>query len=400
MLSPSTDRNESKAHQALSLLIKQEADRYGVLSFARFMELALYTPGLGFYERSEKVIGRCGDFFTSVSVGQLFGELLACQFSDWIEKNAFKKPAIVESGAHDGQLAKDVLVGLESTAESVFSELEYWIVEPSDTRKAWQHETLKNYAEKVRWVHSWTELSSFRDSEGHPLEGVLFCNELLDAMPVHRLQWSKASNEWQELGVTCGGGGLQLHQMPFSEEIRRFGETTEWLTQNGDALLFWPGIPKPLLDALPDGFVTDVCPAALKWWQTAAKALNRGWLLTLDYGLFAEEFFTPRRAEGTVRGYQNHRFTDDVLATPGGQDITASVNFSAIERAGVSAGLKTGQLESQSRFLTKIASDLWSQKKSPFSPEQIRQFQTLTHPNHMGRAFKVLVQSRNISSEH
>jgi len=366
VLNPSTDRNENQAHQALLPIIKQEADRHGVLSFARFMELALYAPGLGFYQRSEKVIGRSGDFFTSVSVGRLFGELLACQFAAWIEKIPFKNPVIVETGAHGGQLAFDILSGIRATAPSVFEMIEYWIVEPSETRRNWQRNTLKNCMDRVRWFHSWTDLSSFCDNAGRPLEGIIFANELLDSMPVHRLQWNKSSGEWSELGVALHGENLRSHQLPLSAEVRAFGETVKNLKPNDEDVLLWPQIPKPLLGALPDGFVTEVCPAALDWWRTAAKALNCGWLMTLDYGLTAEEFFTPQRADGTLRAYREHRIANDILANPGEQDITAHVNFSAVATAGESAGLHTESLESQSKFLTRIIADLWPHHTSSF----------------------------------
>jgi len=400
VLNPSRDRNENQAHQALLPLIKQEADRHGVLSFARFMELALYTPDLGFYQRSETVIGCSGDFFTSVSVGRLFGELLACQFAAWFGKIPLKKPVIVECGAHDGQLANDILNGLDSKWPKVFNAVEYSIVEPSETRRNWQQTTLKNHLNKIRWFHSWTELSSFCDSSGHPLTGVVFSNELLDAMPVHRLQWNRYSREWRELGVTCRGDGLEFKQMPLSDEVLRYGDTMNELLPGDDETLLWPRIPKPLLDALPDGFITEICPNALDWWRNAADTLDTGWLVAADYGLLAEEFFMPQRANGTLRAYRDHKFAENVLADPGEQDLTASVNFSAVERAGELAGLQTEGLESQSKVLTKIMAELWPQETAPLAREQIRQFQTLTHPDHLGRAFKVLVQSRNITGEH
>jgi SAM-dependent MidA family methyltransferase len=399
VLNPSRDRNENQAHQALLPLIKQEADRHGVLSFARFMELALYTPGLGFYQRSGTVIGRSGDFFTSVSVGRLFGDLIACQFASWFGKIPLKKPVIVECGAHDGQLANDILNGLESKWPRVLNAVEYWIVEPSETRRNWQQTTLKIHLDKIRWFHSWTELSSFCDSAGHPLTGIVFSNELLDAMPVHRLQWDRSSREWQELGVTCGGDGLGFELMPLSSEVRHCSATEKDIWPDANEPLLWPRIPEPLLDALPDGFITEICPDALDWWRSAAKTLETGWLITADYGLVAEEFFMPQRANGTLRAYRDHKLAEDLLADPGKQDITASVNFSAVERAGELAGLKTELLESQSKFLTTIMAELWPQETAPFTREQIRQFQTLTHPDHLGRAFKVLVQSCNVTEE-
>ena len=147
---------------------------------------------------------------------------------------------------------------------------------------------------------------------------------------------------------------------------------------------------------LPDGFTTEVCPAAEEWWRTAAIALGCGKLVTVDYGLSADEFFMPEREEGTTRGYHHHRPSSNALANPGEQDITAHVNFTAIRTAGESAGLKTNSFLTQAKFLTSIAAQTWKDEGSfgEWTAERTRQFQTLTHPEHLGRSFQVLVQSR------
>jgi SAM-dependent MidA family methyltransferase len=147
---------------------------------------------------------------------------------------------------------------------------------------------------------------------------------------------------------------------------------------------------------LPDGFTTEVCPAAEKWWRTASRLLACGKLLTFDYGLRAEEFFMPERKAGTVRGYHHHQPGNDVLAHPGDQDITAHVNFTAIRTAGESAGLRTEAFLPQAQFLTGIAARIWKDGAlcGEWTPARTRQFQTLTHPEHLGRSFRVLVQSR------
>ncbi len=158
------------------------------------------------------------------------------------------------------------------------------------------------------------------------------------------------------------------------------------------------GIPhlEDLQIALPDGFTTEVTPAAAGWWREAASFLKRGRLLTFDYGLAAEEFFLPHRGNGTLRAYYRHRPSNDLLANIGEQDLTADVNFTALQRAGEWAGLKTDGLFSQAEFLTRIGETIWRARSGfgEWSSNQTRQFQTLTHPEHLGRSFKVLVQSR------
>ena len=151
-----------------------------------------------------------------------------------------------------------------------------------------------------------------------------------------------------------------------------------------------------LLAVLPDGFTLELCPAARHWWRQAAAALRHGQLLTLDYGLTAEQILAPERSQGTLRAYHRHRVSPDLLAHPGDQDLTAHVNFTQLQLAGESAGLRTDSLSSQTQFLTAIAGQTWesASRFGEWTPSLTRQFQTLTHPEHLGRPFRVLVQSR------
>src|SRR6185503_8106582 len=144
-----------------------------------------------------------------------------------------------------------------------------------------------------------------------------------------------------------------------------------------------------LAAVLPDGFQIEISPAARSWWQAAAARLARGKLVTIDYGLEQDEFFAPQRVGGTLRGYYRHRLSNDVLVRPGEQDITAHVNFSEIKAVGELCGLRTEALVTQTQFLTEVAA-----KISDWNSGRVRQFQTLTHPEHLGRSFKVLIQSR------
>ena len=155
-------------------------------------------------------------------------------------------------------------------------------------------------------------------------------------------------------------------------------------------------LPGELLAILPDGFTTEISPTAEQWWGEAAQALSRGRLLTLDYGLRSEEFFSPQRTNGTLRAYRRHKFCDDVLADPGEQDLTAHVNFSQIQAAGEKAGMKSERFVQQSEFMVGIAKRFWAEaeQQGEWTAQRNREFQTLMHPEHLGRAFRVLVQSR------
>jgi SAM-dependent MidA family methyltransferase len=146
---------------------------------------------------------------------------------------------------------------------------------------------------------------------------------------------------------------------------------------------------------LPDLYTVETSPAAESWWRSAAAVLTHGKLVAIDYGFTDAEVFSPARTRGTLRAYHGHRVSDDLLAHPGEQDLTAHVNFSAIQRAGEAAGLKTETFCTQPQFLTRILEQAYDQKTlDQWDAKQTRQFHTLTHPEHLGRAFKVLVQFR------
>jgi SAM-dependent MidA family methyltransferase len=353
---------------ALELHLREQLARTGPIPFAEFMRLALYHPEHGYYSRIHQQIGKRGDFMTSVSVGPFFGELLAFQFARWLESLPGKGPvAIVEAGAHDGQLAEDILTALQQCEPQLGSRVEYWIVEPSAARQEVQRQKLHGF-QQVRWAAGLAGLPA-------KTRGVLFSNELLDAMPVHALAWNASGQIWEELGVRVSGERLTWTRLPPS--------------------IAPPSLPQELLAVLPDGYIVECSPAAFAWWQEAARSLSAGWLLAIDYGGAFEELITPGRHRGTLRAYAKHRVSDDLLADPGEQDLTAHVNFSEIRRAGELAGWRTETFTYQSQFLTAIARELWA-RRGEWPAGQVRQFQTLTHPEHLGRPFRVLVQSRGV----
>jgi SAM-dependent MidA family methyltransferase len=353
-------------------IIADEIRRLGPISIARFMELCLYHPDHGYYETDGRAIGRSGDFFTSVSVGSLFGELLGWRFAQWLRENPSEPCQIVEAGAHDGQLALDLLGFLEKSRPDVFERLEFLIIEPSESRRSRQRERLASYAKTLRWTTGWNET-------GAPeINGVIYSNELLDAFPIDQFGWDKAGQTWFRFGVDLSNNGFTRTRM----------HTTE----------FQPEAPPELLAALPDGFTVERANAATNWWRQAANALNSGRLLAIDYGFAEPEPFSPARPHGTLRAYRDHQLSDKIFNHVGEQDLTSHVSFPAFIEAGQSCGLiaSSRPVVSQSKFLIETLSLIQKEPASfpNWTPKRLRQFQTLTHPDHLGEKFKVLIQRR------
>jgi len=414
------------------------------------MELALYCPVYGYYEKEGDTIGRGGDYYTNVSVGSLFGELLGCQFAEWLEEcggqaslNCAHGPQrsaaeggkggdgggvgggpealqLVEAGAHRGELAGDILRWMREQRPALFQCLEYWIIEPSEQRQQGQRKNLSEFTGRVRWANNLGEFSVNRKRAARTtalaagVRGIIFSNELLDAFPVHRLGWDANRRVWFEWGVALAGDRFVWTRMPWQEAavysprstVHSPRSTVQGRRSTGRVPTSILGSPKGteegwvepalLSQILPDGFSIEASPAAIRWWRAAAGLLQAGKLMTIDYGLTDQERLVPERTEGTLRAYHRQGVNTDVLARPGEQDLTAHIDFSAIQRAGESSGLLTDTFVSQAQFLTAIAARAQN-GEIPFdewTAGRRRQFQTLTHPEHLGRAFRVLVQSR------
>lgn len=373
--------------QSPAQILRAEIAAAGSVSFARFMEAALYTPGLGYYERRREQIGRGGDYFTSVSVGPVFGELLAARFARWLRELETPHPRLVELGPHDGRLAGDLLQALSALAPDLWPRLEYLLVDASPTRRTWQAETLHPHRDRVRWVDDLAELGS------GSIAGVIFGNEFFDALPVHRLGWDAARREWFEWRVGWDGRrfcwirpgpGCAGNALPAALRVALAAEL--------------PHLVDPAVqEVLPHGFTVEFCPAARAAWSAAARALGRGWLVAVDYGFTDAAVAGPARPHGTLRAFAGHRQQTDVLADPGEQDLTADVNFAALRAEGERAGLRTAELVSQGRFLVETLRE--TPLAEHWAPAQRRQFQTLVHPQHLGERFKVLVQTRLLPSK-
>jgi len=353
--------------ETLAAVIRAEISARGPMTFRRFMELALYHEAFGYYASGRARIGRGGDFFTNVSVGPLFGRLLARQFAEmWGILGAPGNFTIVEQGAHRGDLAADVLGGLQGMFPDCFEAARYLIVEPFEKLAAWQRERLGNFGEKVQWARTIAEVRTEA--------GVHFSNELLDAFPVHLVTWT--GDEWRERMVGFSGDSFA-----FTDGPRTSGEL-------GDACRRMPG-------PLPPGYVTEVNPSLRNWTAEIAASIQRGFVLAIDYGFSREEYCAPWRSSGTLSAYAAHRREPDPLARPGELDLTAHVEFDSLIDAATSAGFRTAGFTDQHHFMVGMGALHFADGAN--STER-RAFQTLMHPEMMGRAFKAIAFSKGIDS--
>lgn len=366
--------------EGLEGVLRSRIKRSGPMPFSEFMNECLYHPSFGYYCRSLDRVGRSGDFVTSVSTGDLFGSLLCERFVAWSSEWEIGKTRDVvtwiEAGAHDGRLALDILNHCRDQFPTVYERVRYLILEPSDYRRSQQARLLAGHGDHVKWSSDWESLPD------ETVSGVLFSNELLDAMPVERLFWDANQQEWRLGGVTWEDQSFKwvLFDGPAPPEVQAFTES----------------LPIELRRVLPSGYATELGSEAKRWWSAAAKRLHRGHLMAIDYGSTREQLLSPHRAQGTLRAYSQHHQNPDLFASPGEQDLTAHVDFSAIQEAGLAAGLSTLHFQAQGVFFTETLKMI--QQRDPASnllgPLRRQQWQALTHPSHFGRSFSVLVQER------
>ena len=330
------------------------------------MEQALYHPAGGYYVRpGVQRVGRGGDFITSVSIGPVFGMLLAERVSQaWRQNGAPPQFALVEPGPETGLLAGDLTGSLATRDPECLAALHYHLIEPVPEK----HEVLRDRLAELPGVTS-TVCTSAREIAA-PL-GIIIANEILDALPVHLVE--KQNGRWLERHVSANDNGFTWATLPCED----------------DAVL---AALEPWQDDLPDGYTTEVCLDYEAFLQPFADAFERAVFVLIDYGFSSADYYQPARTEGTLQVYQSHRKSDDPLAAPGEADITTHVDFSRVLSAAEKMGLHGHGFYRQEQYLTPLAAPLLTAPDSPFAtdPALIRQFRTLTHPALPGGRFSVL----------
>ena len=379
----------STGNRALIELIRAEIEARGPQSFAWFMQQALYHREHGYYSSGRCAIGRRGDYFTNVSVGPIFGQLLAAQFAEiWERLGKIDNFVLVEQGAHDGELARDVLQSTRKRWPDFFAALRYRIIEPFPILQERQRQTLEGRALSRPGTTLRSSLQSFRDriewcASIDALEsftGVHFSNELLDAAPVHLIVSVKTktgSTDWLEKFVTLNGDDFAfLHQPIDNQKLR-------------DHLQKLP--------ARPASYQTEVNLVALDWIGNVARKLARGYVIIVDYGYPRDEFYAPHRSAGTLQVRAQHRLLASPFEQIGHADITAHVEWTSIAERAEASGLQVKSSTDQHHFITGILSDvahafLWEDVDAKTK----RALQTLLHPEMLGRGLQVVALAKNV----
>ncbi len=365
---PAPDVAAAAHGERLLQRIREEIAAAGRIPFSRFMELALYAPGLGYYSAGRRQFGAGGDFLTAPELSPLFSHCLARQCAQVLA--GLEGGCILEFGAGSGVMAAALLEAL--AAAGTLPE-RYLILEPGAALRAQQQallqQRLPGLMERIQWLERLPE-AGFR--------GVVLANEVLDAMPVHRLV--KRGGRFQELYVTLADDELALAEGPLSHPALA-------------------AAPAQRLAELPEGYVCEVNPAAAAWVRSVADFLAAGLALVIDYGYPAAEYYHPQRLDGTLMCYYRHRAHGDPLHLPGLQDITAHVDFTALAEAAVSVDLQVAGFSSQAAFLQGCGItdmvDLAAESDMQRQVELARQLRKLLLPGEMGEAFKVLALSRD-----
>jgi SAM-dependent MidA family methyltransferase len=377
--SESSARSKSSApgehSRALTEILVRRIRAGGPISFAEFMRECLYHPVHGYYSRTSA--RRFGDYYTSVDVHPIFGRLLARQFAEmWKLLGSPHKFVVAESAAGVGRLAGHVLDFSVRELPEFYAALEYVAIERSSARRA---EQAAHIASHVTAGHA----SSAAEIPERISAGCIFSNELLDALPVYRVIMEHGS--LCEIFVSFENGRFIEHQ-----EKPSMPALEEYFSEQGITLA--------------EGHQAEVCFEACDWIECAGRALERGFVLTIDYGHEAGILYNEHHNRGTLLAYRDHTVTENILDAPGEQDLTSHVNFTAVDLWGHRAGLGRTGLVTQSQFLVALGranefADLYEPGQTEMEKLRARLLlKNLIHPEGLGEKFQVLIQHKGIAA--
>lgn len=375
---PQPDSTELAHSEQLQQLIREEITQHGPMPFSRFMERCLYAPGLGYYSAGRHKFGQQGDFVTAPELGEIFGRCLAHALTPTLQALGTEAD-LMELGGGSGALAATLLLSLEATRALP---RRYLMLEPSADLKQRQQQYLHDKLpeplfQRLTWIDR---------PPPEAWQGVMVANEVIDALPTTR--FTLRDGEVLEEHICANDAGHFMRQ-----------------DRPADALV--SAAARHLADDLgysfANGYRSEMLPQLPYWLQAVADRLERGVLWFIDYGYTRREFYHPERRNGTLMVHYRHRAHDDVLLWPGLQDITASVDFTALAEAGNQAGFLVASYLNQAQFLMasnmqQIHADLIAGSDAATTYAIGQQIKRLMLPGQMGERFKVMALARNLEA--
>ena len=370
---PEPTAAEKQHSNALLETVRQQIEAAGGwIDFARYMELALYAPGLGYYSAGQQKFGETGDFITAPEVSPLFAQTLARPIAEIL--SSMENACIVEFGAGSGKLAMDLLMELQQQASLPEK---YLIIELSAELKQRQQRMLQNKLpelyDRIQWLDRLPDDS---------LNAVVLANEVLDAMPVQR--FVKTEQGVSALGVSWQSDGLCFATKPATQNLQQKIQHIE----------------QDIERTLNADYSSEINLNVQPWLQAISNMLNQGAVYLIDYGYPRSEYYSMDRYMGTMMCYYQHRALDDVFCFPGLMDITAFVDFTAVAEAGLETGFDINGFTSQANFLINCGlAERVEKNMSDDIKKQlplVQQMKTLTLPSEMGERFKVMGLNKNL----
>lgn len=353
--------------------IVQQIKKKGPITFEQFMSMTLYDPEFGYYNTESGKIGRTGDFYTSSHLHPVFGAIMGRQIIEmWNLMGRTENFRIVEMGGGAGYFCKDLLDSLRSVDKfaDFFRALKYTIIERSPALRNKQQGLLSGFSGKIEWLSALSECGS--------ITGCIFSNELLDAFPVHLVRMEDS---------------LREIYVDFDEE-KGFMEIAGDLS-NEEILPYF----RNFSSELRKGYTTEVNLRIRDWLREINEVLERGFILTIDYGYPAWDYYSEDRDRGTILCYHKHQINENPYLNIGEQDITAHVNYSALKKWGEDIGIKTAGFCGQGVFMVSLGIDE-DIKKIAEGPEdyvfEIARIKKLILPQGMGESHKVMVQYKGV----
>ena len=363
---------------ALREVILERIRTRGKIPFSEFMAACLYEPGLGYYTSAGRKVGAEGDFYTSSNVHRVFGRLICRELRRmWENLGKPEKFEAVEIGAANGRLARDILDAAAELDPSFYGALNYRLIEAEPSLETAQREMLGEHGPKGIWT------SSEQFSRGElSITGCILSNELVDSFPVHVVIMTP--DGLREIYVTAVNGEfMEIMDIPSTPRLEEYLRNEEILLHEGQR--------------------AEVNLAAIGWINTAAKVLERGFILTIDYGFVADELYASARRNGTLLCYYRHTMEENPYIRLGRQDMTSHVDFTGLSLHGEKAGLRTIWYGEQYRFLmgAGMMEEILALEESARSEEEkiknrISLKKLILPDGGMGDTFKVLVQSKNV----